>query len=285
MRTGHCLDCRTFTLLFIILSVSFCMNAPAWAEDEYNVYAHVESFTWKEFDGTNQLLKESGPLFGVGFTYRGDIGGDESALTLTPRAEIFGGSVNYDGQTQGGVPVQSDTAYFGAKLEFDIGGRFGSGFLFEPFAGLGIREWWRDINDTVAYDPTDGSVYLVKGYTENWTMLYGRLGFRGDVLFSKDSKIFFEVAGRIPIYNENTALLSNVSVFYEDVTLKPGKVGTLFAELGAKFSVFKMSVFYEALRFSESKIEWTTDVFGDLNGWVQPRSEADLIGFRIGASF
>lgn len=272
---------RTAVLLFVAL---FCWGAGAGtvrAEDEYNVYAHVGSFVWKEFDGTTQLLKESGPLYGVGFTFHGDIGDESAALTLTPRIELFGGSVDYDGQTQDGVPVASDTGYFGFKLEFDIGGKFGSGFSVEPFAGLGIRDWWRNIDDSI--DITGRPVF---GYTENWDMIYGRLGLRGGIDFTRDSRIFFEAVARIPLYNENTAYLSDVAYYYDDVTMEPGKVVTLFAELGFKVHVFKMSAFYEAMRFSESKHVFKYNVFFDdiMESW-QPRSEADMIGVRIGAAF
>lgn len=281
MRVKHGLRGLAVILLFVGTFVLFSGSAPAQAKDEYNVYAHIESFVWKEFDGTTQLLKESGPLYGVGFTYHGDIGDESSALTLSPRIEIFGGSVDYDGQTQDGVPVSSDTGYFGFKLEFDIGGRFGTGFAIEPFVGLGIRDWWRDIDDSV-----DITGRPVSGYTENWDMIYGRLGFRGGVDFSKTSRMFFEAVARVPIYNENTAYLSDISFFYDDVTLEPGKVVTLFAELGVKLHVFKMSVFYEAMRFSESKHVFKYNTFFDkvFESW-QPRSEADMFGIRIGAAF
>ncbi len=289
MRAVHNLRGLAAVLVFAGAFVLFSGSAPALAEDEFNVYAHMESFVWKEFDGTTQLLKESGPLYGVGFTFHGDIGGEGASLTLTPRIEIFGGEVDYDGQACDGFgncfPSMSDTGYLGLKLEFDIGGRFGSGINIEPFAGIGIREWWRDIQDTTAYNPVSGFLEPVSGYTENWNMFYGRLGIRGDI-GSKESKMFFEAVARIPIYNENTAYLSDISFLYEDVTMEPGKVVTLFAELGFKLHAFKMSAFYEALRFSESKHVITYDPFSGffMESW-QPKSEADIFGVRIGAAF
>lgn len=281
MRVMHGMRGLAVFLLFVGTFVLFSGSAPAQAEDEYNVYAHVESFVWKEFDGTTQLLKESGPLYGIGFTFHGDIGDEGAALTLTPRFELFGGSVDYDGQTQDGVPVKTDTGYFGFKLEFDIGGRFGKEINIEPFVGLGIRDWWRNINDGI-----DVTGRPVSGYVENWDMIYGRLGVRGDI-GSKDAKMFFEAVARIPIYNENTAYLSDIDfAYYDDVTMEPGKVVTLFAELGVKLHAFKMSVFYEAMRFGESKHVFKYNGFYDavFESW-QPKSEADLIGVRIGAAF
>jgi hypothetical protein len=117
-------------------------------------------------------------------------------------------------------------------------------------------------------------------------MLYGRVGLRGGVDFSKESRMFFEIVGRIPIYNENTAYLSDIAYYYDDITMEPGKVGTLSAELGFKVHAFKVSAFYEALRFSESKHVLTYNpYFGAIFESWQPRSEADLFGIRIGAAF
>jgi hypothetical protein len=169
----------------------------------------------------------------------------------------------------------------GFKLEFDVGGRFGKGFSIEPFAGIGYREWWRDRQDTGVDYSND--LDLDPNYSENWEMIYGRVGVRGDVNFSKESKMFFEAVGRIPIDNENTVRLSWLDIAY-DVTMEPGRMVTLFAEAGVKLRVFRMSVFYETLRFSESTHVYTYAMGLTFENW-QPRSEADLYGVRIGASF
>jgi hypothetical protein len=265
--------------LAVCLSVGAAPASAARAGN-FDIYAVFQDFTWKEFDAGGQLLKENGPLGGIGFAYHGVIGDESSALTMQPRIEFFGGSVDYDGQTQAGVPVMTDTNYFGFKLEFDLGGRFGKGVAIEPFGGLGIRNWWRDINDSI-----DVLGNPVTGYTESWTNIYGRLGLRGDVAFSQTSKMFFEAVAKLPVYNHSRAYLSDIG-FSDDVTVEPGKEVSFFGEVGLKLHVFKISAFYETLRFSESNVDYTVDLFtGNLVGFVQPKSEADIYGIRIGASF
>ena len=179
-------------VLFIIGLVTFIEPSVVFAADEYDVYAKIESFTWKEFDGGSQLLKESGPIYGIGLSVKGDI---FKSLTLKTRGELFMGSVDYDGQTQAGTPVETDTDYKGLKIEVDGGRKIieKEESSFEPFVGLGVRRWTRDIQST-------GSAI---GYEETWKSLYARLGIRGDHTNPNKLIVFAEAAVKLPIYNEN----------------------------------------------------------------------------------
>ena len=162
---------KSSLLVVVCVLVFGISDVHAFTLGDLDVYALAESFTWREFDDAGgQLLKESGPRFGVGVAFTREFA---NHLTLKPRIELNSGSVDYDGQTQSGVPVTTTTNYFGIKLEMDLAGRIrpSQGFVLEPFAGIGIRAWSRDIKDGTA---ADGSLAI--GYTENWTTFYGRLG-------------------------------------------------------------------------------------------------------------
>lgn len=238
--------------------------------DEKEFYLAIDSFTWKEFDADgSRLLKESGPLVGVGFTYWRE---DEQHVTLRPTAEIFGGQVNYDGQTQAGVPVSTTVNYFGFKLEGDIGRRFrpSQGLSLEPFGGLGYRTWLRNIRNGTA---ADGSP--TAGYREDWKTFYARLGLRGGKEFSEASRLFVEAGMKLPLYNENTAYLSDVGAG-PDLTFNPGKMVSYFAEAGVKINRLKGSLFYDGLRFSRSAV---------VQGWLQPKSTMDIYGIKLGYTF
>jgi len=257
-------------LFFIGVSGIFYNPQPVYAGIEKNLYFVAESFTWKEFLGNETLLKESGPLYGFGFS--GKVGGDISQpLAFHYKVEGFIGYINYDGQTQTGIPITSDTRYFGFKTE--LGGGWNifageSGFSFEPFAGLGHRWWLRDI--------TDSSSGIGSGYEEVWRSYYGRLGIRGEKESSDRFKIFIEAAVIIPFYTENRVYLNDFSL--EDVKVEPGNETSFWAEAGLKFKKFRLSVFYEGLRFSESDKVGPFRIF-------QPESEADIFGANIGFTF
>jgi hypothetical protein len=264
--------CFTAVLLLSLLDVT-----PAFSfESEHDVYGQVQSFTWKEFNDGERLLEESGPLYAVGYTGKllfSDI------VTLKPRAEVFGGEVEYDGQacnvlTGECFSVESDTSYTGFKTELDVGLQFAASetFSLEPFSGLGYRWWRREIEDT---DRASGG-------TEIWRVSYWRLGLRGDYRPVEEVRTFAEFAVKLPISNEETA--EDVGCFLgycRDVDLEPGKETSYYAEAGLKYQRFKAVLFYEGLRFSESDAEPIGGGFAIL----QPKTEADIYGINLGWSF
>lgn len=243
----------TILCMFILISSSALAN-------EFDVYAKAESFTWKEYDNGTQILKESGPIYGIGFKAL-FASRTKVALTVRARAELFGGQVDYDGQTQVGTPIHTNTNYIGSKTEADLGLKF---MLSEtssigPFASLGYRYWERDIKST-----TSGI-----GYIEKWSSIYSRFGALLDLSITRIWKLCAEGGIKLPLYSRN-------DVDYLNVTLEPGNKPSFFAEIGTKISLLKASIFYEGMRFSKSPI---------VSGYYQPKSQADMYGVNIGISF
>lgn len=272
------------------LTVLLACPLPASASrlEEFVLYPFVEYFNWKEFGSQgDRLLEESGPLFGVGTLLRVDL--RDEMLMLQAKGELFGGNVDYDGQTQynpidpavSEIPVNTDVDYFGTKLEGDLGLRLGRGKgNVEPFIGLGYRYWVRDLNDSVATD-RNGDLVGVGGYTERWQSLYTRWGLRGAYAFDDNFKLFAEVGGKYPIYNENS-----VDYFAdEDVTIKPGKQFSPFAEAGFRIDRFRASIFYEGFRFSSSPLVFAGFDGSDPVYLSQPKSESEIIGITLGWCF
>lgn len=230
--------------------------------NESDIYLMIQSFTWTEFMGGSQLLEESGTRYGVGFSSKSVMA---NAATTKFKIEMFTGSVDYDGQTQAGSPLKTETDYLGIKLEGDFGKKIMQSEMssFEPFAGLGFKWWSRELQGT-------------GGYEEIWTSLYGRLGIRGDRTFSGQTKLFGEIGISIPFYNRNEVDLSAYGL--GEFTLEPKSQAGGFAEIGFKLDRAKISVFYEGMRFAESDPDST----GTL---IQPESEEDIFGINFGAAF
>ena len=258
-----------WVLLSVMLWASFLWAPSVSAQGtQFDAYALVESFTWEEFAEGERLLKESGPLFGIGGSAQFQV---YRQLTLKGRLELFGGQVNYNGETWEGDPVTTDANYFGTKSEVDAGWEFlfRETLSLEPFGGLGWRYWLRDLEDT----------HEASGYLEEWNSLYARVGARGDYRFTPRFKVFAEASLKLPFYNENRAHLSDVGL--EDVTVRPGNKPSFYAEMGLKYSVLRLAVFYEGLRFSKSDV-----VHADHDiGVYQPESSADIFGLNVGVSF
>lgn len=262
--------------------------AAAAGLEQLSVYPSFQYFTWKEFDANGaQLLKEDGPLFGVGVA--ADIDLLNRILYLRGKGELFGGQVDYDGETTDidpqfdGLPVKSDVNYFGGKLESDFSLRFsGPRGNIEPFAGIGYRHWIRNIeaSTTQTRDVPPQGVKTAEA-TEEWLNLYTRLGMRGTYRLSDSASLSLEAGAKYPFLNRNFA-----EAFGEDITLKPRGEWSAFAELSARFGMFRPAVFYEGMRFDQSP---TVVVFDPsravLVGIVQPRSEADIFGFSLSFLF
>ncbi len=275
---------RRFILLFSALCILASGASTASAGEAVGYFA-VDSFLWKEFDedGT-RLVKESGPLFGVGFSYQAVYQND---LIFTPAIELFGGRVDYEGQacsiTTGiCIASTSNVRYFGVKLDGDLGMRFGEpgDLSVEPFVGIGLRSWLRDIADGMA---ADGSP--TAGYSEEWFTLNGRVGIRAAGGFGRGNQVFVQGGVKLPIYNSSTAYLSDIG-FTNDTTVEPGKKLSFFAETGVRVDRLQASMFYESLRFSKSNVDQTMSIFDARpRFFLQPKSSMDLYGVKLAYVF
>ncbi|MEJ2157452.1 MAG: hypothetical protein P8X96_19145 [Desulfobacteraceae bacterium] len=258
-------------VLFAVLGMEslFCSRSIA-AINETDLYLKVESYTWKEFDNGEELLEETGPIFGLGFSNRSNIG---RWFVLSEKIELFTGTVDYDGETQSGTPATTESGYFGYLLEMNFGGKIVSRekFSLEPFVGLGFRWWKRSLHDAnTAY----GYVY---GYEEEWSSIYTRLGLHTESQVSERFKLFAQAGIKYPIHNRNEAKLSRFGI--EDVTLEPKSELSYFADAGFKTGHFMLSFYYEGMRFDESDLD---DTYGAI---LQPESEGDIFGVKIGFAF
>jgi len=274
--------CIVGVLLTAALAL-FMMPASASAAEEsffstleFEAYAATAYFTWEEYDNGERLLEETGPLFGAGGKLRVPVRG---RLAADFRGEVFGGRVDYDGQTWDGDPVTTDTDYVGVKLEADLGWDLiaSEKTVFAPFAGLGARIWERELRNTLYWDESEQETQVAVGYNEYWQNYYARLGFDASHAFSDRVSAFAAAALKLPIDTENEVDLTD-SLTLE---LEPGNRYAAYAELGASIGRLRVSLFYEGLRFSESDPEYG---YNDL-WFIQPESEADIFGINAGWRF
>ncbi len=268
-------------LLIIGLVCGLLIGLFSKAKAEEGFYLKVESYSWREYYQGSKLLEESGPLFGAGFISRLDF---SKYFMIDMETELFGGSVDYDGHTQAGVPAQTDTNYFGVNIDINFyrkfeltGGRkivctskctLREAYL-APFVGVGVKRWNRQIESTD----------VAQGYTEKWLNIYTRLGLLGEYSFSLSKvKGFAEAGITLPLYTSNTFECS-VFGLSEDVTLKPGSNVAFFAKAGIKWTRFEAFLFYDGMRFSKSDLDDTYHVF------FQPESKCDMYGINFAFYF
>ncbi len=235
------------------------------------VYLKAEQFVWKEFDGGTRLLKESGPRFGLGIFRHYE----KNRLTFRPMAEVYGGSVDYDGQTQGGTPVATDTNYVGGKIGFDAGGVVtpGSAIRLEPFAGVRVEYWDRDIESTAD----------AIGYSERWESATLRGGLRGETGpgWGRRVRLFGEAALQWPFSAANRANFP----FIGKVKVRPDGMLGWSAEAGMKTGPVRVALFYEAVRFSKSEPVVIPLGGGSALLLLQPDSDYYVYGLSAGWLF
>lgn len=238
----------------------------------------VESFLWKEYNGGQRLLRESGPRLTIGLTL-GHLLHANLAKPYVMEIRGYVGLIDYDGQTQAGVPVKTDVDYFGVSAEVmgahPLRGSHRSNVLF----GLGVDTWIRDIQDGIA---ANGSPTF--GYQEDYFIIYGKLG-PGFLFQSGARRSFLQFGIKYPFYSYERAHLSTVG-FDDDVNLKPGKKISGFAKwqiIGGKeigISRFGASLYYDSFRFSASGSK-TVSAGGTLFSVHQPESRMDVFGASL----
>jgi hypothetical protein len=268
-----------------MLALSLALLAsPVFAGvEEWYLYPSLQYFTWEEFIGGKRLVKEDGPLFAVGGGVTFDL--YRKSLLLKAKGEMFGGDVDYDGQTQRDStnpamserPLATSVVYFGSKLESDLGWRMATrAGSFEPFGGLGYRWWMRALQNSTATD-ANGNPFPVGGYTEWWHTVYTRLGLSWAFTVNSDLTLFAEGGGIYSFLNRNIADFPGVG----NVTIKPEPRWSGFAEAGLKYGRFRPAFFYEGFRFGQSPVV----PISATSGLLQPQSDADIYGINFGWAF
>ncbi|WP_457638869.1 hypothetical protein [Persephonella sp.] len=222
----------------------------------------VKSFTWKEYDSAGkQLLKESGFLHQIGIKHSFST----ESLYITPSLGVEVGSVNYDGQTQTGTPVSTDTNYWGVLTRIAVGTNIK---LFFVESGLGYDYWKRNIE----------SKSSAIGYAETWSQFYIPLQIG---IKKKLNETAFKIFGEYR-FNIET---KNVPSLYS-VTTKP-KSG-LFFTVGAGAEVgritFNLSYSYDKWKKSDPVIYIDTAQNLAYRVW-QPESKREIIEASIGYKF
>lgn len=230
-----------------------------------SLFLGVQNLYWDEYEN-GKLLEENGYLFNVGF--QGDnLGKIDRGYVYQFTLGYSVGTVDYDGQTQAGIPVKTETDYEDWRIEYLGGWRFigGEKLYLDLMAGIGFNSWNRNINDGTA---ADGSP--VFGYDEQYTISYARLN--GGVNFINSGWFHHLMLGlKYPLTTEEEIDLL-------DITLEPEpKVSTSIEWRSDRLDQFGLpkygfSLYREETLFGESPV---------VGIWYQPESNKIETGIRV----
>ncbi len=210
---------RYLILLMSFTTLSFALEA----------YVAPRYMVWEEYDaGGGRLLREEGWLVAFGVLGEGRL--------LRGGAEVYGGRINYDGQTQGGTPVRTDTVYSGFRLQGGVGWNLGEGVVFSPRLLYTLEGWVRDIRSTS---------YAI-GYREFWS--YHTLDLKG---------VISHVHGRVRGYMFGTLrLMLGGAVMRTDLegvpTLYPKRGPAFDLGCGVRVGRFRFEISHSYVRFNRS---------------------------------
>ncbi len=255
--------------LFAVASLA-CLAGPVAAAPELAVEVGVENFRWQEFDDQgHRLLTEQGPRLVAGAGL-GNTVGRTAGWLYEFQVQGYLGQVDYDGQDSSGIFTSSDTDYRGGRAEITTGlrrpGRK-SPLAADLLLAVGAEYWKRDINDS-----RNANGAAVGGFTEEYTVYYGRLG-AAISWPHRHGESNFQAGGKRPF-----AIDEDVDVF--NVTLSPGEEWSAFAayeyRLASSKGVSLVRLYYDSFRFAKSDPKSV----GLSTVW-QPESDMDIWGISF----
>lgn len=229
--------------------------------DQVTVAFAPEYFYWQENINGAKVLDESGPRYGLELSYKQD---QTKGWLMAARLKAYYGSVDYNGQTQGGTSVKTTTDYYGGLGEIRGGYRWGWGpENLDLMGGIGLEDWERVLNGP-------------GGYSENWMPLY----FKAGVEISPKALGWIATLGlKVPIYTVQRVDMSSVG--FGSVTLHPGSLPSGYGEAGYQFTKnISLVAYVDSYWFAQSG----TSASGGLL-FYQPESFTYQVGVRLGWTF
>ena len=213
-------------------------------------------FSYQEFDQNDVLLdKEAGVLPGIKLSYADATERD----TLKFNASLYGGRVDYDGQTQSGIPHQTETDEQLIKLGISY---FQHRVIHYPglfFAGLHYWYWDRDILTRNG----------VQGLHELYSWYETELGLK----FISESSYWLELSAMYNFKPEMELFLPSGDVAFK-LKSKPGyriRAGKTWANNASMTTT--ISLFAEYWEFGRSELVSVADFFGSPAILFEPDSE------------
>ena len=232
------------------------------ARAELTLYAGVEYFDWRE--STSPSVQETGPLALGGLIWMQN---QERGLLLGYRGEIYAGSVNYNGATFAGAPLQSTTDYLGILNEGQVRFRIPAWPTehVDVMLSVGADLWRRELSSD---------------QKEDWAVFYARFGV--ELGPSPGKAGWIGSAGvKYPFYVYENAHLTDIG-FDQNPTLNPGGSWSGYASFGYRFGGHWSVVgFYDSYRFQQSPSVQVSVDGVPVGSVFQPKSSLDVVGVTV----
>lgn len=271
-----------WAVLALGLGWSSVQAAPEVSPVRTGIHLGLEHFSWEETESSpanRQLLEETGPRLTAAVTVDNLERTTEGGLFALELRGSYG-KVDYDGETQDEVPLQTESEYLAAGAEARTGFRFPlrwSSLAMDPMVGVGMDWWSRDIQDG-----TDETGRRVRGYEETYRVVYAKAGLGLAELNDDEWTGRLEAGGKYPL-----DIHEEVSAY--SASLEPRRDLSVYAQYQlirtTETAKYALTVYYETYRFEQSPwVQTGKDLDGSGNDDIirQPQSDMDVIGVRFG---
>jgi len=257
--------------LCLLLGIFLPVCVHANSDDTYlQLGVSVQDFGYKEYDDQDVLLdREDGLMPGLMMEF----GAGWDSLSAAFRFELAGGVVDYDGQTQSGTPIKTDTDEKITDLQVVLRYKLTSFSRHDVMlvGGIGHRVWRRDIR------ATNITSSLFEVYRWQYWMLGGTatLWHRGQWSAGVDARWLRPID---PTMSVNLIGYDEIQLDLE--SRNSARVSFPLRMAGEKEWIF--TPYWESWRLGRSADKTLTVGGVPTSGVVhEPRSETDIVGFMV----
>lgn len=268
---GRCL----FALGILVIQASQFSIAQ---ELSFEIGTGLMAFDYVEYDDNNLFLDgESGLIPGVIVKLK-----TNKRVYYEWEGSVYYNKIEYDGQTQGGTPVVTDSDALIIDTHFKIGRNFSPLYEREQkvYVGMGYRYWWRNIRS--GQDITGNPV---AGIAEEYRWFYALAGYAAhfdvsnNVKFGIDLRLTKMFDAKLDVDFLGFSNFDNTSVNLGN------KVGARFAlpiEIKMTQSSITVAPFYEIIDIGRSNdVLVTSGGVATTTSIHEPRSETRNVGVEV----
>lgn len=273
---------KSFKQVFINsvwMVVIFASEVNVAAESELQMGVGLMAFDYVEYDDNNIFLDgESGIIPGIILKLNTDKGKSYSEWVNS----LYYNKIEYDGQTQSGIPLitVSDALIIDSHLK--LGKRFNSAYGREQsiYVGLGYRYWFRNI-----IPGRDINGNAVAGILEEYHWFYGLLGYA--VHFNAAKKVNVGLDFRLTqMFNAKMDIDFLGFKSYDNTSVNLGnKIGARFAmpiEIKMSKDSFFITPYYEIIDIGKGdSVRVYSGGAATTSIIYEPRSETRNVGIEL----
>ena len=244
----------------------------------FEIGAGLMAFDYVEYDDNNVFLDgETGLIPGVIVKLK-----TNKRIYYEWEGSLYYNTIEYDGQTQGGSPVVTDSDALILDTHFKIGLNFEPAFEREQkiYMGMGYRYWYRNIQSgqDVLGNP-------VAGILEEYSWYYGLLGYEVHFAAANNVKVGLDLRLTKMFKAQLEVDFLGFQSFDNTVLDLGNKVGARFAipvEIKMAQSSVTVTPFYEIIDIGKSNIvRVSSNGVPTATSILEPRSETRNVGIEV----